>query len=357
MTKTAPILELNGQRYDAETGAPLRHDARGSVDGFLPPQTPVSHDSASTSPLTHSPKAMDIHRPSQHHTHHHPVQHSETLMRQAVHRPVDGFKRHTKAMPHTGALVTRTNLDIMPKRSVDYVDPKRLTRAEHVAKSSLVQRFAVLPEPTAAVAPRDGTAYEPAAAPTPHITSRQPSTDVFERALAAASSHKQPYVPAKHKSKKAHRLRHVTSVLASIAAVSLIIGYVGYQNSATIQLRLASSHAGINATLPAWQPSGFHVGTFSYSPGSVTVSYKNPGSDQKFTIAQSSSNWNSDTLLNEFVYPSNESYDTITSGGTTIYTYGKNNATWVNGGIWYKLTSDGSLSTSQIVNIATSMQS
>jgi hypothetical protein len=125
----------------------------------------------------------------------------------------------------------------------------------------------------------------------------------------------------------------------------------------TSETESVSARAGISATLPAWHPSGFRVGAFSYGAGSVTVSYKNAASDQQFVIAQKASNWDSATLLSEYVYPNNETYETISSAGTTISTYGKNSATWVSGGLWYKLTSDGSLTTSQIVNIATSMQS
>ena len=207
---------------------------------------------------------------------------------------------------------------------------------------------------------QNGTPYtvpvESAPQPGP-IIHREQSSDVFERALAAANSHKQPYVAVKHKTKRLRRLSQVTGVLASVAAIALIVGFVAYQNSATIQLRMASSRSGITATLPAWQPSGFRLGTFSYGSGSVSVNYKNAMNGQQFTIAQKASNWDSNTLLSEYVYPNNETYDTISSAGTTIYTYGNNSATWVSGGIWYKLTSDGSLTTSQIVNIATSMQS
>jgi len=179
---------------------------------------------------------------------------------------------------------------------------------------------------------------------------------VFEQALRTANSHKEPYHPVKHKSKKLHRVRQVTSIVASSLAILLIVGFVAYQNSAILQLRLASSRAGISATLPAWQPSGFKLGTFNTGPGNLTVSYNSP-TGQEFSINQSASNWDSNTLLSDYVYPNNETYETLSSAGTTIYTYGKNNATWVSGGIWYKLTSNGDLSNSQIVNIATSMQS
>lgn len=307
---------------------------------------------------------MDIRRVGPHHKQPHQLQHSKTLMRTAVHHPGDSLKRHLKSVPHTGTLVKAPAFDIVPKRSADLVDPRRLKHAHTVPRSQLVRRFAAddaqLRATQPAVAARAAGAYQqPAAAqaaPRPAAPAHQPAYDVFEQALRAANSHKEPYRPVKQKGKKLKRLRQITSIAASSLVILLIVGFVAYQNSAVLQLRLAASRAGISATLPAWQPSGFKLGTFSTGQGSLTVSYSSAGG-QQFTITQSSSNWDSSTLLSEYVYPNNETYDTLTSAGTTIYTYGKNNATWVNGGIWYKLTSNGSLSNSQIVNIATSMQS
>ena len=253
------------------------------------------------------------------------------------------------------------SFDIVPKRSVDTVDPDRLKRAGHVGRSEYVRRFAANPVSLSrgetTYTPRTGTPYQPAEAkPAPVTPTRQPSDDIFERALATANSHRQPPTAAKRKGKKLRGLRVLTSVTASLLAVVLIIGFVAYQNSAMIQLRLAASKSGLNATAPIWQPSGFRLGSLTATPGKVAISYENASSGQQYTVSESATQWDSNALLNNYVYPNNNSYDTITAGDTTIYTYGNNNATWIDRGIWYKLTSDGSLSTSQIVNVATSMR-
>ena len=337
-----------------------------SVDGFLPVVTPTPEPIRPA--LTHHELPIqhaDTHRAGTHHHAPHQLQHSKTLMRSSVHHPSDSLKRHLKAAPHTGALVKSPKFDIVPKRSIDLIDPRRVKRSHTVPRSQLVRRFAAdnaqLRATQPAVAARAAALYQQPVSTipqSPHSTAtpHQPAYDVFEQALRAANSHKEPYRPIKHKSKKLHRVRQVTSIVASSLAILLIVGFVAYQNSAMLQLRLAASRAGISATLPAWQPSGFKLGAFSTGPGNLTVSYNNP-TGQEFTIAQSASNWDSITLLNDYVYPNNETYQTLSSAGTIIYTYGNNNATWVSGGIWYKLTSNGDLSNSQIVNIATSMQS
>lgn len=368
MTQNRYILELNGRRYNAMTGE-LLSDAPKSVDGFLPvgaASAPVA-EAPALSPVhpVATSRHMDVKRAGVHHKQPHQLQHSKTLMRTAVHHPGDSLKRHLKAAPHTGALVKSPTFDIVPKRSADLVDPRRLKHAHTVPRSQLVRRFAAsdaqLRAAQPAVAARAAGTYQqptttlsasrPAVAP-----AHQPAYDVFEQALRAANSHKEPYRPVKQKGKKLKRLRQITSIAASSLVILLIVGFIAYQNSTVLQLRLAVSRSGINATLPVWQPSGFKLGTFSYGPGTMTISYRNQ-SGQEFTITQSSSNWDSTALLSNYVYPSNATYDTLSSAGTTIYTYGQNNATWVNGGIWYKLTSNGSLSNSEIVNIATSMQS
>jgi len=317
--------------------APVR-----SVDGFSRPAPAVAHPD-------HPAASRPSPRPAQAHQ----LQHSQTLMRQAVHRPQPALKRRLHPSSHTGTLVHTLSFDIAPKHSIDVVDPLRLKHAQHIHKSKLIARFTpatyVPNTPVAPVQPLQ------AAAPAPQPLPKQPSTDVFERAMAAANSHKEPYHPVKH-AKKRHRLRTALGVTASSLVLVLLAGFVAYQNAAAIQFKVASSKAGLNATLPAWQPSGFTVGTFSYGPGMLTVSYHSRVSPSAYSIVQTASSWNSSTLLSEYVYPNNETYNTISSAGTTIYTYGDNDATCVSGGIWYKLTSHGALSTSQIVNIATSMQ-
>ncbi len=368
MKPSTHVLELNGKRYDAVSGQLLGDQpaVARSVDGFAKASAPAKahipnnsrlHAShvASARHQTAEPahRVFDVSRPATHHAQPHKAQHSKTLMRSAVHHPVQPFKRQVKPIAHAGLALRTVHVDVIPKLSANTVDGDRMNRAHKIARSRLISRFAVL-HPSLQQPAAPTTVAKPAMpAPLP-TRAHQPSDDIFERALATASSHKQPYAPAK-RHKKTHRLRTATSIAASSLAVLLIVGFVAYQNANFIKLRVASSQAGINATLPSWQPSGFRLGTFAYGPGTVTVHYNNTADNTGFSVIQVASTWNSATLLDKYVYPNNESYDTLTSAGSTIYTYGNNDATWVSNGIWYRLTSNGSLSNSQIVNIATSM--
>ena len=305
-------------------------------------------------------QSFDIRRTAPQHAQARQPQRAKTLMRHVVHQPAPSLKRRVKAVTRTDILVHKPHFDIVPKHPVQAIDPRRMQRAKRIARSQLISKFGnVQLAPKQPVATSKPVAAVPKHAALPAITHvespmKQPSTDIFERALATANSHRMPPFPARP-AKRGRRLRRIVSVAASSFAIILIIGFIAYQNAASLHMRVVAARAGISASLPHWQPDGYRIAKFSYGSGNVTVSFVSPAADRSFSLTQSASNWNSATLLSEYVYPNNSSYNTITSAGTTIYTYGSNNATWVNGGIWYKLDTNGALSTSQIVRIAESM--
>lgn len=387
------VIELNGKKYDAITGKLLSSDgksghaapAKGTAIDFVRPTTNAvrQHAAPAATPfVAKQPKpALPVHanvtRLQPKHVSAHQPQHAKTLMRSAVRKPGDSFKKQAKTASHTGALVKQPALAVEPKLAALSIDQGRLKRAHHVPHSKLVRHFDTLnfarpvtsvarpvtrtPATVAAVAaspqPRMQAGNTPAAPVTKATAPKQPSADIFERALAQATSHKQPYHPIKKgKTKKTHKGRTALSIAASSLAILLIVGFIAYQNATAIQLRLVSSRAGISATLPKWQPAGFAIGKFAYAPGSVTVNYSDAQTNSTFTITQVATKWDSSALLNNFVNPNaGSTYNTIESAGSTIYTYGNNSATWVNNNIWYRLDTGGSLSTSQIVQLATSM--
>jgi len=60
-------------------------------------------------------------------------------------------------------------------------------------------------------------------------------------------------------------------------------------------------------------------------------------------------------LLSNFITPSYPQHQTVQASGLTIYLYNDHSATWVNGGIWYVVQSDGSLNDRQLIDLATSL--
>lgn len=384
---------LNGRRYDAVTGkllgtagaaeraaAAAPHagkPAARSIDGFMKPGAhllPQRRSAPADPAAPHPAKSLDVKRPGPHHAAAHKPQHAVTLMRHAVKKPGASLKRQVKVTPHTGALVQQPHVDIAPKHAATAVDAGRLKRAHYTPRSTFIRHFgtpagtsatarpaavatAARPRPSVPAATRPAPAVPPAPQPpAPVSAAKHSSADVFERALARATSHTQPPFAAKPRpARRGRRLRQAAAITGAALAVLVILGFVAYSNATAIRLHLAASRAGINATLPGWRPSGFAVQSLTASQGTVDISFHDNSTAHSFQITQAASDWNSQALLDNFVYPHNESYNTIQSAGSTIYTYGKDNATWVNAGIWYRLTTDGSLSTSQLVRLATSM--
>jgi hypothetical protein len=374
VTTKSNILELNGRPYDAITGVLMAdhpaHRAFKAIDGFInnprhssateshssKPEPSNYKSQSTTSHTTHTQaQAFDIQHHTAQPTNHHQPQRATTLMRHVVHKPAASLKRQTKVTIPTDILSKIPHFDIMPKHSISLIDQDRLKRAERIAKSKLISRFGNIiaqPHPTV-VNNNDPKPVQPERIAPLSSLKRQPSDDIFERALAHATSHTQPaFKHKKHVAKKSH-LRRLTSITAASLAVLTIMGFVAYQNVGQIQVHIASSKAGINAVLPKWQPSGFAIGTVHSSPGTVAVNFR--GSNKSFSLVQTASKWNNTSLFDNFVFPDSNSYETVQAAGTTIYTYNDNNATWVNNGIWYKLISNGALSNSQLVNIAVSM--
>ncbi len=366
----------------------FRHPVKKLSHAVKPAEKPaakapaVSHTAKSATPATHEPttakpaakQVMDIRRaPAKHITHRQP-EHSKTLMRQAVKRPAPGLKRTLKTQTRTDILAKVPAQQLAPKMSIQQIDEKRLRRAEHVNKSQLISRFSMPPvaverHPAAvkqSAEVRQLISQHPAdvkpvyAASPAAVRDAQSSMDIFERALLRANSHKETAIDPKklartHK-KRSKNLRRFISSGAIAMSVLLIGGFIALQNTANLEMALAAQRSGLHATLPEHKPAGFAAGKFSYGAGFVAVDFHNNASGANFKLTQKASSWNSVALLNEYVSnAAGESYQTLTSGGRTIYTYGNNNATWVDGGIWYNVTSNGSLTTNQLIDIAASM--
>jgi len=348
-------IEINGKRYDVVTGALLDAPAIPTVKAVKPS----------------AGKVMDVQRPAAHHVKPHTPERAKTLVRSAVHKPAPSPKRQLKAQTHTGLLAKAPSVVVAPKVSVQQVDPTRLQHAKHVSKSELIQRFAtqasadiVAPQ----TAPTHSQPHHPIVTTTPKTSANdKQSLDIFERAIAKATAHEEPpFNPrkhARHLRKQARHLKHQTkpvhhrtpSLLAASLAVLVLCAFVAWQNKPGLTLRYANAKAGFSANLPSFRPSGFAFSSFSYAPGSVGISFQNSLTHRGFKLQEQPSNWDSQTLLVNQVASNNHSYQTLSVGGRTIYIWGNNNASWVDSGVLYNLTSNGSLSTNDVLNVASSI--
>jgi len=342
-----------------------------TIDGFRPPAHPRGGHKAIN--LHQAPKVFKVNpkplpKAELHHVKSHKTERAHTLMRTAVKKPAHPFRRHANVQARTDILAKVPEHSLSPKPGWQSVDARRASLAKQVAKNKLVSRFGGSPVLQAPQPNRsDGAIMQPA-----RFTSLKPavhhaaqgvhhdkhSMDIFEHALQRATSHtqkpltKRELAATKHV-KKSHK---IASFSAAIATVIILAGFFFYQNSANLTMKVAAAKAGFSAHLPGYQPSGFAVSKFSYSTGAVAVAFKSTSGDgRSYQLTQKSSNWDSSTLLHEYVASASSSHETFLSAGRTVYTYGDNNATWVDNGVWYTITSNGGLSSHQLLDLASSM--
>jgi hypothetical protein len=367
VSKTTSSIEINGNHYDTATGLAVNTGVStktgGSLDGvFGKTPTKVPLAAPRTKPVTpitplSADKIMDMQPPKRparsaaQNVGSHLPQGSQTLMRHVVQKPGKSLKRRHAAQGPTDALVARPPLSVAPKHSISTVPAGRLARAEQVNQSSQISRF-IKPQ----ASPATPTTPTPAAVVTHRAAPVQQPLDVFEIAMQRATSHQQlPVIQHKHPRSRQLFSKRRTSIAATAATVLLLVGLVGLQYRTTIALHLATGKAGFSATIPAYRPAGYSIGKLNATAGSVAINFRSNSDQRAYAITEKPSAWDSATLRDNFVSSADSHFQTVQVGGRTVYLYGKNNAAWVNGGIWYQVQSGGALSDRQLSELAASL--
>lgn len=379
------VIELNGKRYDAITGAYLgksnvipKHITESYVhgkviDGFVrptqtarrsapPPKQPASKEVpkiAEVQPV--APQAVEparttpqkpVHATADHLKAHTP-QRAQTLMHRAARKPKITPKPAIKVQA-PAEIMAKPQSAIMRKRSAYGIDPSRQERAVLTNQHQAIRHFHPAHKPAAhhSVSVVSAIPVQPAPLTSLHRPkAATPHTDIFEKAIAHATSHQQPaHTPRKHRTVR----RKFVNALAITAAFLVIGGFVGYLNMPQLELKFAAFQAGFGASMPAYSPTGYALeGGVKRSGGTISLRFRS--GDSSYTVTQQSSNWNSQTLLDNTL-ALNGKHETVERNGQTIYVYDKGtSASWVNGGVRYDLNGNAQLSTDEIVSIATSL--
>lgn len=388
-TKTVSqnVIELNGKRYDAFTGAYLGKGSKPAVagtaqgrviDGFVRPSHPAHAHPAPKKPQPHAvqaaahqpPAASKNHTPSTpeardhrlttrlapaSHAKPHQPEHAKTLMRRVVHKPDVSLKPAIK-LQTPAEVMAKPHSALMRKHSAMTIDRSRMERAVRTDKHYAIRHFLPLDRPApshhiSAQVPVITVRPEPAKQPIARAASHPPKhADVFEAALARANSHQQPA----HKPRSRRTHRRLINTFAVVAAFLVIGGFVGYLNLPNLELRVASVQAGFRASMPAYTPTGYALEQGAKRTGG-TVSLSFRSGDSRYTVTQQASDWNSQTLLDNTLALTSP-HQTVQKNGQTIYIYGNGaNASWVNGGVRYDITGNAQLSTQDITAIASSL--
>ncbi|MBS7346620.1 MAG: hypothetical protein KIG14_02820 [Candidatus Sacchiramonaceae bacterium] len=150
------------------------------------------------------------------------------------------------------------------------------------------------------------------------------------------------------------RSKNFVGLTASFTVIVACLGYLSYLNLPNVSTRIAAMQAGINADLPAYTPSNYQLnGLAKFDGRAVNISYKSD--ENEYTIKQSSSNWDSVALLNNYVEKNwTGQYTATQEKGIMVYTNGQGEAAWVNNGIVYTIDGQTGLDDEQIRKIANS---
>ena len=188
-----------------------------------------------------------------------------------------------------------------------------------------------------------------------------------DRAILSASAvlsnmqkHEQAEKPAAPKmahefKKKSKAGRIFLALICSGATVAALVAFVHF-SIPDLSVRVAAIQTGIDATYPSFVPRGYNLSNVtSDKEGVVVMTFSGPDG-ASFTMSEEKSTWDSTALLNNYVkktYPND--FTTLREQGITIYVRGEK-ASWVNGGLLYKIDATGKyLTKEQIRNIATSL--
>lgn len=303
-------VTINGTVYDAHTGLPVKSSV------------PVAQ------PQPHPSQAV-----------HYTPQKSQTLNRRVVQPKIASTSAQTRPAVQKSPLVTK-----FAPHPAGIKQPSRL-----------VSDIGPMAHPIAAKA-QGRLAQAAVQQNNPHARAPKPSQLIKQEAIAEAMEKAPAHNQKESPKKPGRRFHRLVSVGSVSLALLLLGGYFTYLNMPNLSVRVAAAQAGVNATYPEYRPDGYSLsGAVAYSQGQVSMKFASNGGDQKFTINQSKSNWDSSAVLDNYVKEkAGDNYIAYNERGLTIYTYGSN-AAWVNGGVLYTINGDAPLSSDQIRRIATSL--
>ncbi len=155
--------------------------------------------------------------------------------------------------------------------------------------------------------------------------------------------------------KKGNAGRIFLALFCSGATVAALVAFVHF-SIPDLSVRVAAIQTGIDAAYPSFVPRSYTLSNVtSDKEGVVIMTFSGPDGIY-FTLSEEKSTWDSTALLNNYVkknYPND--FTTLREQGITIYVRGEK-ASWVNGGLLYKIDATGKyLTKEQIRNIATSL--
>lgn len=371
-------ITVNGKRYSAATGKVLFHDV-------APAKKPSAHVvvSPSTVPDTTSaaPYIVPVTKPvgaakkTSHSARqriaveadviHSSAQRSQTLARKYVKKPLVADKPRA----HAVTSITAIGAFSAKHEHFSHIAQDRLHHADTIDTHPEVHKFGnevtrvlrsiektITDLPVKDIPDEIDTIMQ-----APLIQEVVTKSEAFAHEVETAASHL--VEPIEQKLSVRHRVARKLGVQprAITTGITLIVGIVAfgavlYQNLPSLSVKVAAHRAGVSAAMPAYAPNSFTFhGPVEYSTGKVSISYVSKNNQGTYKISQQATKWNADNLATLYLTATGKTYQTTNAAGRTVYTYDGSNATWVNRGVWYTVTGDASLSTDQLLRIASSI--
>lgn len=241
----------------------------------------------------------------------------------------------------------------MAEMSMSSAEPQEMTET----RMNYVEPHPIQTVANTRMQARKRTASEKVARP----TAKELKERAIQKALASAAMTTETKSKSKRQKSKKMSLfsvglgRVVLAFSCAALAVFAIVYFVN-MNMPDVSLKVAAMQTGINASYPSYVPRDYSISSIVSENKKITLVFENGQTGEKFNIYEETSSWDSNALLSNYIKPTyDENYTTVKEQGLTIYISGSN-AAWVNGGVMYKITTDGeNLTNKQIRSIATSL--
>lgn len=361
MSKTAGVVDINGRRYNAVSGAAIGN----VIDGFVRRSRPKKPAKAAASaaklaarPKTNRParavrqNAKSIHKRTEH---------SKTLIRGVLSKPSLSIKKAAPSLIRASAKA--------PAKSIDQA---KLSHAKTIKKHSKVERFGALAAKSAPQEPvkkilsgevigvGSNARAKAAASASSSVSTPLPSMitsssharleRMLDEALVRADAHKQ----ALRRQARGWFGLPRWLVILIFAIVLLAVGAVIiWRDVPAVAVKVAAMRSHVSATVPTYTPTGFGFNQAISQPGKLTIQYEEKAAAvHNYTVTEQKSDWDSQSLSDNNI-SKNSDIQTSQVNGNTVYIYGpKSNAAWVNNGTLYTIKNDANLSSDQLLHIA-----
>jgi hypothetical protein len=390
-------IEINGRKYDAQTGSLIVSDRAAVavpntatkpvlptpvkrspvIDGInrrLAPNHSFSRQMDATGESVKAQVKTAIKVPRDNggiYSSQRQLEKSTTLLRNVVKKPFTKAQIH--GLSGSMTILSKQLAQIRTQISND-ITPK-ITTPKTVPTSSLINKFAptgaqstahkpkIVNGLAVAQPPQSSTVTAPPLPPViipSHKNHKKVKQEVFKHTViprinfSSKDEHQDKLFT--RVSKNLHFNSRVLAVSAGVLAIILLGGFLAYQRVPSVAMRVAASSAGFSGHLPSNIPSGYsYRGPIMFSKGVISLNYLSNSDQRRFTITQKPTSWTSESLLTNYLIASKARYQTYRDKGLTVFVFNEGNATWVDKGIWYSITGEGSLSSDQILGIAGSM--